>query len=183
MSGKLIQTSAFALTRGIVIGLLGMLAVVGGAVFLGLQRAAWGILGAGYLLLGCLYLYGRTRILTVSIGASLLRGPALRQSALLGVLFGLNIPACAAPLIVVLLASAAAGGAGGATMASGFLSLALFGLALSLPLVAVVPFRAGSRALDSVASLAGRIPRWTGLLLIALGLWSIYFAAFVQITT
>jgi cytochrome c-type biogenesis protein len=174
---KFVQVGVFAVTRAVFIGLLGILAVVAGSVFLGLQRAAWGVLGAGYLLLGAMYLHGRARLLMVSLGSRFLRGPAIRHSAVLGVIFGLNIPACAAPLLLVLLGSAAAGGAGGASIAAGFWSLALFGLALSLPLMIVAPFRAGSRALDRLASLSRRLPHWTGLLLIALGLWSIYFSA------
>jgi cytochrome c-type biogenesis protein len=50
-------------------------------------------------------------------------------------LLGLNIPPCAGPLLLALLRAAAAGGASGATLASGFASLGLFGLAMSLPLV------------------------------------------------
>jgi cytochrome c-type biogenesis protein len=92
----------------------------------------------------------------------------------------LNIPACAAPLILALLGAAAAGGAAGATLASGFVSLAVFGLALSLPLVAAVLFEPARRALDWLAGLSGRIPVWTGAVLIALGIWSIWFGLVVE---
>lgn len=54
----------------------------------------------------------------------------------LGLLFGLNVPACAAPLLLALLAGTAA--APGVTLLGGFVSLAVFGLALSLPLVVAV---------------------------------------------
>jgi cytochrome c-type biogenesis protein len=80
-----------------------------------------------------------------------------------------------------LLGTAAAGGASGQTLASGFVSLAVFGLALSLPLVIAVYFERARRALDWLAELSRRVPRWTGLLLIALGVWSIWFALFVSI--
>jgi cytochrome c-type biogenesis protein len=99
----------------------------------------------------------------------------------LGVLFGLNIPACAAPLLVALLGAAAADGASSRTLASGFGSLAAFGLALSLPLVVAVYFERARNALDRLAQLSRRVPRWTGLLLIALGAWSVWFALFVSI--
>jgi cytochrome c-type biogenesis protein len=104
----------------------------------------------------------------------------VRGSAALGVLFGLNIPACAALLLFALLAAAAAGGSAGATAASGFVALGLFGLALSLPLIAAVLFERARRALDWLAGLSGRLPFWTGLLLAALGLWSIWFGLFVR---
>jgi hypothetical protein len=59
---------------------------------------------------------------------------------------------------------------------------ALFGLALSLPLVLAVLFPPAARALDRFAALSRRMPLWTGLLLIALGLWSIGFALFAEVT-
>jgi len=173
---KVAQVSIFAGTRAVFIGLLGMLAVVLGTAFLGLQRGAWIVLGVVYVGLGLLYVIGKANVLMVSLGPSLARLSNLRGSASLGVLFGLNIPACAGPLLLALLTAAAVGGATGRTLASGFLSLALFGFALSLPLVLAVLFRPARRAIDWLAGLSRRLPFWTGLLLIALGLWSIWFA-------
>ncbi len=173
---KLTQVGVFAAMRSVLVGLLGMLAVLLGAPFLGLQRGAWIGLGAVYMTLGLLYLSGHIKPLMVSLGPSLNRLKTTRGSAALGVLFGLNIPACAAPLLVALLGSAAAGGAAGATLTTGFVSLGLFGFALSLPLVLAVFFAPTRRAIDWLAGLSGRLPIGTGLLLIAVGLWSIGFA-------
>ena len=97
-------------------------------------------------------------------------------------LFGLNIPACAAPLILALLGFAAVGGASTADLSGGFVSLALFGLALSLPLVLAVSFAPMRALLDRLAALSRQIPRLTGILLVLLGLWSIWFGLFVSIT-
>jgi cytochrome c-type biogenesis protein len=47
--------------------------------------------------------------------------------------------------------------------------------------VVAVLFRGARRALDRLAGLSRRLPVWTGLLLIALGLWSIGFALLVEI--
>jgi len=59
--------------------------------------------------------------------------------------------------------------------------LALFGLALSLPLVlAVISGRARSW-LDRLAGLSSRIPVVTGLLFIGLGFWALYFALVVNL--
>lgn len=173
---KLVQVGIFAITRAVFIGLLGMLAALLGTAFLGLQRGAWIFLGAVYVLLGVVYVVGKAGALSVAVGPSLSRFSSGRGSAGLGVLFGLNIPACAAPLLVALLSAAAAGGAAGGTLVSGFVSLALFGFALSLPLVFAVLFEPARRAIDCLAGLSRRLPFWTGLLLIALGLWSIWFA-------
>jgi cytochrome c-type biogenesis protein len=180
-TSKLAQVGAFAGTRAVFIGLLGMLAVVLGTAFLGFQRSAWFVLGTVYVLLGALYVVGRIGALTVSLGPSLARLSGLRGSAALGLLFGLNIPACAAPLVFALLGAAAAGGAAGATLTSGFIALALFGFALSLPLVIVVLFEPARRALDWLASLSRRLPLWTGLVLLVLGLGSIWFALFANV--
>ncbi|HRI17064.1 MAG TPA: hypothetical protein PL196_00935, partial [Burkholderiaceae bacterium] len=85
-------------------------------------------------------------------------------------------------LILALLAAAAAGGATGTTLASGFVSLGLFGFALSLPLFVAVFFAPARAALDRLAALSRRMPLWTGAMLVVLGAWSIWFALFVSIT-
>jgi cytochrome c-type biogenesis protein len=180
-TNKLSQAIVFAGTRAVFVGLLGVLAVLVGDAFLGFQRAAWIILGAVYILLGLPYLIGKTQALRLSLGLNLGRISPLRGSSLIGVFFGLNIPACATPLIFALLATAAASGSTGATVAGGFVSLGLFGLALSLPLVAVLLFEPGGRTLDKLASLSQRLPFWTGLILIVLGAWSIWFGLFAKL--
>src|SRR5260370_4934411 len=53
-ANKLAQVSLFAATRAVFIGLLGMLAVILGAAFLGVQRDAWIALAAIYVLIGLL---------------------------------------------------------------------------------------------------------------------------------
>jgi cytochrome c-type biogenesis protein len=180
-TSKLAQVSLFAASRAIVIGFFGMLAIVIGAAFLGVQRDAWIALGAIYVVIG-LVVISRPRTLMAALGPSLARLSYLPGSAGLGVLFGLNIPACAVPLILALLGAAAAQGATGATLASGFVSLAVFGFGLSLPLVLAVLFEPARRALDWMAGLSRRIPFWTGVLLIVLGAWSIGLALFATWT-
>lgn len=178
---KLAQVSLFAVFRAGFVGLLGATAVVVGTAFLGFQRAAWIALGALYAALGVLYLSGRIGWAMRSFGPSLAKLSSLRGSAALGVLFGLNIPACAAPLLLALLGASAASGARGGSAAEGFVALALFGFALSLPLVVAVLFAPARRALDWLAALSRRLPVWTGVLLIALGAWSIWFGLFVSL--
>src|SRR3546814_16087483 len=92
---------------------------------------------------------------------SLARLSGVKGSVGLGLLFGFNVPACAAPLIFALLGTAAASGVAGATPAAGFISLALFGLALSLQLVVSVLFAPARRALDRLAGLSSRLHLWT----------------------
>lgn len=177
---KVGQVAMFAFIRAAFIGLLGAAAGLMGGAFLGLQKTGWLVLGLVYLVIGILYLTGHIGWLMRSIGPPLARIGDLQASAALGLLFGLNIPACAGPLLLALLAASASGTTGGGVV-GGFASLALFGFALSLPLVVAVLFGHGRRALDLLASLTGRMPRWTGLLMIALGLWSAWFGLFVTL--
>lgn len=178
---KFLQMAIFAATRAVFIGTLGLVAALAGAAFLGFQRAAWFVLGAFYLALGVIYLSGHAGRLMRSFGPSLDRLRGVRGAVTLGLLFGLNIPACAAPLILALLGLAAVGGTSAADLGGGFMSLAIFGLGLSLPLVVAVLFAPARALLDRIAGLSRRLPRWTGALLVLLGLWSIWFALFVSI--
>lgn len=180
-AAKLAQVGMFTASRAVFIGLLGMLAAVLGGAFIGFQKGAWIALGLVYVGLGLLYIAGRAGRLMVALGPSLDRLSGLRGSAALGLFFGLNIPACAAPLIFALLGMAAAGGVSGGTLAAGFASLGLFGFALSLPLVVAVLFAPARRMLDRLAGLSQRLPFWTGLLLVGLGLWSIGFGVFAEV--
>lgn len=132
---RMAQMLVYALTRGLFMGGLGWLAALVGGWLFGAQRGLWIGLGSVYLVIGAIYLAGRREWLMVSLGPSFARLSGTRGSAALGVLFGLNVPACAAPLIVVLLGLSAAQGASGAAQWRGFLLLLIFGLALSAPLV------------------------------------------------
>jgi len=127
-----------------------------------------------------MYLTGHVRWLMHTVGPRLSRLGDVRSSVALGLLFGLNIPACAGPLLVALLAATASGATPGG-VAGGFISLSLFGLALSLPLIAAVLFAPARRALDWIAGLSGRMPRCTGLLMIALGVGTIWYGLSVKL--
>lgn len=174
-AAKLTETVLFTLTRALVIGGLGAMAVVVGTVFADLQRGAWIALGGLYAGIGLLLATGRASPLMATLGPSLKRFAGARGSLGLGALFGLYVPACAAPLLIALLGSAAARGS---SAGEGFVALGVFGLALSLPLVAAVLVPRARGLLDRMAALSGRFPLVAGLVLIALGLWSIGFAVF-----
>ncbi len=180
-TNKIAQTIVFAATRALFIGMLGVLAISLGDVFLGFQRVAWMILGAIYILLGAAYTIGKTEALRIPLGPNVIGVSHLHGSALIGLFFGLNVPACATPLIFALLATAAASGATGTTLLSGFVSLGLFGLALSLPLVVVLFLKPGQREINALVSLSQRLPIWAGMVLVALGVWSIWIAAFAKL--
>jgi cytochrome c-type biogenesis protein len=180
-AARIAQVGVFALTRALLIGALGALVALIGTIFLSLQKGAWLLLGLLYIAIGAFYAFGKAGFLMRSFGPSLSRLVGLRGSIGLGLLFGLNIPACAAPLIFALLGSAALGGRTGGTFAFGFVSLGLFGLALSAPLALAVFREPGRRLLDRLAGLSVRVPIVIGLVLIGLGLWSVYFGLFVDL--
>lgn len=169
---KLAQTAVFAATRALFIGALGAAAALLGTVFFNLQTGFWLLLGAGYIALGLIYLFGKQGRLVRRIGPSLNRFNQPQGAAVLGVAFGLNIPACAAPLLGALLGASLGMG----TVGSGFLIMALFGLALSAPLLVLVFWGRARRWLDALAALSQKLPFWTGVLFIGLGVWSISWA-------
>lgn len=171
----LLQIGVYTVTRALFMGTLGAAAALVGAYFFDLQRALWIGLGTVYLGFGLLYLCGRQGWLIARVEPLLSRASGTRGSAGLGLLFGLNVPACAVPLIVVLLGLSASQAAAGHAPVQGFISLLLFGLALSAPLVLAVLWLPARRGMDWLAGLSVRLPRWTGAVLAGLGLWSIGF--------
>ena len=110
-------------------------------------------LGAFELAIGLLYIFRRAGSLKISLGPGRGGLSGSRGSVALGLFFGLNIPACAALLIFALLGMAAAGGVSGASLSAGFVSLGLFGFALSLPRAAVL-IPSARRALDWLCIIA-----------------------------
>jgi cytochrome c-type biogenesis protein len=171
-----VQTLVFTAVRALFMGLLGVLAALIGARFLGLQQGLWVTLGSFYIVLGLVYLGGGAPWIIRHTNRWLPRLAPTTGGVGLGAVFGLNIPACAAPLLAVLLGGAAAQASSGGGVAYGGGSLLVFGLALSSPLLLAVFTRVGRRMLTAIARLAGRLPRWTGAVLVALGLWSITLA-------
>lgn len=91
-AAKIGQVVAFTLSRTVFTGLLGIVAVLIGFLFLGLQKAVWLLLGCLYAVIGLPYLTGHIDWLMRSIGPRL-KGLSNRQGSIaLGAAFGLNIP-------------------------------------------------------------------------------------------
>jgi cytochrome c-type biogenesis protein len=175
---RLMQAIVFTATRALFIGVLGAAAAIVGAAFIGFQRAGYVALGALYLAIGALYLTGRAGALMRTLGPGLARLSTVRGSAALAVLFGLNIPACAAPLLAGVLGAAAVGGP--AQIGRGFVTLAVFGLGLSLPLLAALALGPAQRLLETLSRGAARVPMLIGIVFVAIGLASIWFGATVS---
>ena len=174
------ETLLFMFVRGAFIGALGVAAALVGSAFIGLQKGVWVVFGLAYAGLGAVMLAGHADRVMLALGPRLARFAGRKGSAGLGVLLGLNIPACAVPLLAALLGTAAAGAASGGTLAAGFVSLAVFGLALSLPLLVAVLFERARTWLERLARWGSAYPRRAGLVLVLLGAWSIRFGLVVR---
>jgi cytochrome c-type biogenesis protein len=78
------------------------------------------------------------------------------------------------------LGTAAAGNAG-AGLLQGFVSLAIFGLALSAPLIAAVAWPPARICLDRLTGFSRRVPILTSIVLAALGVWTVVFGPLVTL--
>jgi len=170
---RLRETLKFALTRSAVLGLFGLgIAFLGGFV-LAAQKGFWLFLGLVYLALGTAVIanafFGWGFFGRVSLGRLLSRRED--RSSGLGLLFGLNLPACAYPLILGLLGRSAASGA-----VWGFTALFVFGLALSLPLVPLALSDRTAKLFGRLTRLSGMAPYLTGLALLGVAAYVLYTA-------
>ncbi len=170
---KISAALLFVLSRTLFTGALGGLAVLIGALFLPVQQGLWIALGAVFVAVGILYLARRQDILVRLLAPLRPWRGTWRGPVGLGVAFGLNLPACAAPLLAGMIGVAAAGGG---SVAAGMASLAVFGFALSLPLLVAMAWPRARAMLDRFAALSERVPFATGMVFLALGAWSLISA-------
>lgn len=175
-SGKIAAVLVFLVVRSTVAGLFGGLIAYLGQKLIGVQTGVWLVFGVIYFLVGIAFLVGRAGLVKWRIDLAPGAWKQARNPLVLGLAFGLNIPACAAPILFGLLGLAATTG----TIFLGFAMMFLFGLFLSLPLVifAAVPNwglwleRTGQRMKNM---------RWMiGIVFLLLGIWSIWFGLYVD---
>ena len=176
---KAAQTLTFTAVRGLVMGALGVIAVIVGAAFVDFQKSSWAVMGVAYMVLGAAYLTGQVEAIKRPLGVGLRRLEGAKGAFAIGVLFAFNIPACAGPLLAVLLGTAAV--AQPNSVGRGFLMMSLFGLALSLPIIVAVLSRRGRALLDSIARHSKRAPLVIGAIFVILGIWSIRFALVAEV--
>lgn len=168
--------AVFVMTRSVVAGLFGAVITLAGQKLIGVQAGLWLVFGLVYLGIGLAFVFGRAGFVKKKLDLAPTAWRRARNPLVLGLAFGLNIPACAAPILFGLLGLAATTG----TVVAGFAMMFLFGLFLSLPLV---PFA----ALPSLAGWLEKLGRkmkqmhWLiGVIFILLGLWSIWFGLYVD---
>jgi cytochrome c-type biogenesis protein len=173
---KLNAVLTFIATRAFVAGLFGALIAFLGQKVISAQTGIWLIFGIIYLAIGIAFLIGRTGFIKRRVNLAPATWKRARNPFVLGLAFGLNIPACAAPILFGLLGLAATTG----TVVTGFIMMFLFGLFLSSPLAV---FAATPRLAASLETLGERMKRMRGLIgfvFALLGLWSIWFGLYVD---
>ena len=116
----------FIVSRSIVAGLFGVPIAFLGHKIISVQTGFWLVFGVIYLVMGFLFLIGRTNLVKRKISLAPKAWKSAESPLVLGIAFGLNIPACAAPILFGLLGLAATTG----TVIIGFLMMFLFGLFL-----------------------------------------------------
>ncbi len=175
-SQKIEAVLVFILVRSLVAGLFGAGMAFLGQSLIGVQSGAWLVFGVIYLFVGVLFLTGYAAMVKRQLDFAPQTWKRARNPFVLGLAFGLNIPACAAPILFGLLGLATTTG----TLVAGFWMMFVFGLFLSAPLMvfAIVPkFSAG---LERVAFKFAHGGRLVGFVFVLLGLWSIWFGLFVD---
>jgi cytochrome c-type biogenesis protein len=170
---RLTETVKFALSRSVVLGVFGIGVALMGSLIFSAQKGLWLFLGFLYLTLGVtvildarfrLGLFGRLRF-------DRLLPKHGDRSLGLGLLFGLNLPACVYPLMLALLGGSAASG-----VLWGFAALFVFGLALSLPLIPLAFSERTAKLFGRLARLSGMTSYLIGLVLIAVAAYVLYTA-------
>ena len=163
------QTLTFVVSRALFLGLLGgSVAWVGTTILNGSYLYSAG-LGGFYFLLGLLALgiyFGLFSLPSVDLGGWVQRKSGLALP--MGIVFGMSAPTCAGPLLLALL-----GKAGITGVAEGFVSLALFGFALSAPLVVIAKSRRSSELLSRLGRHSSKMLLFAGVVLLLVGAWSI----------
>lgn len=169
-AGKILEAIKFTITRAIFLGLIGLLVgVVGQPMRTGTYSYSL-LLGVAYVVLGLVGLWWSFRgtgFAPLDLGRYLPKEGAFP----LGVVFGLTAPACSLPLFLALLSLGAIEGAW-----VGFLSLFLFGLALSAPLVLIARSERADEILRSLGRKAAKVPYLAALVLISVGAITILIA-------
>ncbi len=171
------EIAIFMLVRALVLALLGLsVAFVGNKLF-SLERGFFIILASIYISIGLLMIFSKSllkRLRNVRIAHIL--GLDFKEGALkrLGLIAGLTIPACAIPLITVLLGQTLLLG----KILTGFITLFVFGLALTVPLAIFSFFKGGIIWLGRIAERTKKFRLVGGVILVLIGVATFYSGSY-----
>lgn len=173
---KMEAVAVFVAARSLVAGLFGAVMASLGRLLIDVQTGIWLVFGLIYLTIGVAFLIGKSRVFKKSFTFAPSTWKQAKNPLVLGLAFGLNVPACAAPILFGLLGLAATTG----TILTGFMMMFIFGFFLSTPLVIFASVPSMAARLDRLGA-ALKQRRWIiGAIFVALGIWSIWFGLFVD---
>jgi cytochrome c-type biogenesis protein len=173
---KMDAVLTFVATRSFVAGLFGALIAFLGQKIISAQTGIWLIFGVIYLVIGFAFLIGRAGVIKWRVNLAPGAWKQARNPLILGLAFGLNIPACAAPILFGLLSLAATTG----TVVTGFAMMFLFGLFLSSPLALFAAVPKLATWLEMLGEKMKRMRWLIGIVFVLLGLWSVWFGLYVD---
>lgn len=165
---RLRETLLFTLVRGFFFALVGLSAAFIGSRLIVIQSSFFVILGVVYILLG-IFTIINMYLPILSCNLNLSRYLKSRGSLALGVIFGLVIPACAISFVIALIGRALLIG----DIIGGFVTLFVFGVALSSPLIVLTFFEKSNEMLMKIFKWIQRIPWLAGATLIIVGLLTV----------
>ncbi len=169
-SSKVLEAVKFMMTRALFLGLIGLaVGILGQSLRTGAYSYSL-VLGILYVALGFVGIFWRYRgkgFRSIDLGRYFPKEGAVP----LGVIFGLSAPACSLPLFLGLIGLGLLKGA-----LIGFLTLFLFGLALSMPLVWIARSSRADEILLRLGRIAFKVPYLSEALLILLGTVTILIA-------
>jgi cytochrome c-type biogenesis protein len=172
---RLTSLAVFTAARTTIFGALGIVVSLVGLLFVDGQKIFWFLFGLAYIVLGAVYLAGKAVHLMRGIGFAA-DSSSRSNSLVLGLILGLNVPACAAPLLFAVAGSAV----GASTFLLGFTTLAVFGLALSAPLFVVALAPGISNVVLALGAHSRRTQLTIGGVLVLVGVWAALFGLFVD---
>lgn len=166
---RLAGVAVFALVRAVLMAGVGLSAAWVGARLFTWQSGWFLVLGAAYVAVGAWLTLGRGTLAGLMrhpwLSGAWLRDAPATGPLLLGLLGGLTIPACAIPLVAVLIGQSVA--LGGLT--GGAVSLLVFALALSVPLLPLTLWGGGQAVLVRLSGAARRYRRGLGAVVVLIG--------------
>jgi cytochrome c-type biogenesis protein len=162
---RISETFVFSLVRGFFLAIVGMSAALIGSKIITLQSTLFWVLGGVYIFLGVLAIINMY-IPIFKYELNLSKYLRNVEGIALGFIFGLIIPACAISFVLALIGKSILLG----NLVEGFISLFLFGIALSAPLVIISLFNRSNEIIAKIAEKARHIPWLAGMVLIAVGL-------------
>ena len=158
------ESVLFTLVRAFILALVGLTAAFIGSKFIKIQFSLFIFLGIAYILLGIIAIINMYHPV-FKTDINLAKYLKHRGALSLGLVFGLVIPACAIALVIALVGRAVLAG----NLFEGFISLFVFGLALSSPLIFISYSKKSNKIIQNISMKAKKIPWLTGAILILVG--------------